>query len=149
MTGLRMTEDEYRVLMQRRAQSHIADAINPPPNSLTAQALDRRRIKSASVIDPETGERIDSKHELRVLRKQRTRFHDGDIDVLATQVWIRVEGGRVVLDFLAGRIVNVDGVPHLRIEAMDAKPQGGHRTERWQIRRRQLRERYGIDVAEI
>lgn len=121
----------------------------PAVDEAAAPTVDRRRIKSTAVIDEETGRRVDSKHEAKVLRKQRERLRHGDIDLLATQVWVRVEGGRVELDFVMGRIVSIDGVPHLRIEACDAKPQGGLRTDRWTIRRRQLQERYGLTVTEL
>lgn len=133
----------------------IADLTDEPPRPRPGKGLPtllKRPTKYGAerVPDPEVpGRTIPSKLEARRLAELRARFRGAQdpldrMDVLATQVWFRIEGGMYVADFVYGPVVTIDGEPYLRLTVEDAK---GFRTPVYQQKRRQMHER-GIPVLE-
>ncbi len=103
------------------------------------------KYRNQPVTDPETGKRVDSKREMNRLTELRRLHRSGEFDVLATQVRFRLEGAMFVLDYAYGPMVLIDGVPYLRLTVEDAK---GVRTPVYRQKKRQLQERYGLEVVE-
>jgi len=106
------------------------------------------RIRNAQpVIDPDSGKRVDSKREMKMLTQQRARMKAGEIDVLAPQTVFRLEGCTYRADAVVGKVVMIDGKPHLPLEqVIDAK---GFRTDIYKRSKRQMKERYSIDIQEV
>lgn len=123
------------------------EAMGSWPAERLPTVLARPRVKNAQrVEDPENpGKMIDSKHEARRLAELRQRFRLGEFQVLATQVWVAIEGGRYVADFVYGDIELVNGQPYLKMTVEDAK---GFRTEVYRAKRRQMLVRHGIRILE-
>ncbi len=111
------------------------------------KAPDKRRVRGTRrVKDPETGEMIDSKREAVVLQGLRAQFRAGKLDMLATQAWFRIEGGRYVADFVTGKVEEIDGRICLVMEVLDAK---GYATDVYKRSKRQIEERYGLKITEL
>jgi len=116
--------------------------------NLTDKAAPKEgRVKGAvKVDDPATGKKIHSKKEAKYVTYMRQRFHDEEIEVLALQVWFRLEGSKYIADVVSGQVVMIDGEPHLKLQVDDAK---GFRTEMFKRSKAQMRERYGIEINEV
>lgn len=134
-----------RTFTQEWLDERLARQAAEQPRVIAA-APKPHKYRAQQQVDPETGKKVASKRELTRLQQLRLRFRAGEIDLLATQVWFRLEGARYEADAVFGRLVLIDGVPHLRLIVDDAK---GVRTPTYRQKKRQMKERYGIDVQEV
>ena len=140
--SLRWTEEQLLNVQKRRKAGAAREPAQAPAPSSTGRIRGTVRVP-----DLEAGGMIDSKRERKHLQQLRTLFRAGEYDVLATQVWFRIEGGRYVADFLPGKVVMIDGEPHMKLEVMDAK--GYKKDQVYRRKRAQMKERYGIEIKEL
>lgn len=102
------------------------------------------KYNATKVPDPENpGKKIDSKREAKYLAYLRQRLREGDdFHFLATQVEFRLEGGSYKADYVVGWIDQ----GKLKIKVLDAK---GVKTQTYKAKKRQMKERYAIEVEEV
>lgn len=111
-----------------------------------APKKDKGKYNNAKVLDETTGKMVHSKHELGQIQVARQLFRAGEIDFLGLQCWFAIESGRYEADIVTGKIVDIDGVPHLRLDVIDAK---GAITDAYRLKRRSMKARYNIRIREV
>lgn len=107
----------------------------------------RHKFGAVAVVDPETGTRIPSKHEMKVLARKRLEA-DAEGWITALHPRFRVEGGRYEADVALIEIDTTvppfaDGWNEGRVRFVDAK---GRQTRGSAKSIKQVLERYGVRV---
>lgn len=136
--ALRMTEEEYAALMERRGKtsSDPPAAAHLPLKGKAATKYGNRRVE----ID---GKKFDSKHEAEVYAALMLRVRAGELKCVARQVSFDLPGGiRYIADF-----VTIDAED--RAEVIDAKSEATRKNRVYINKRKQMRSEWGIEVREV
>lgn len=85
----------------------------------------------------------DSKHEARVAAELQMRARAGEFSAVARQVPFELPGGvRYVADFV---VLRCDG----RYDVLDAKSEATSRDKAYRIKKKLMKDKYGIEVQEV
>lgn len=137
--SLRMTEEEYAALLERRGPAPGTAAKMP---NETAKTPGRAKYGNRkTVLD---GMKFDSRHEAQIYSELRYRVLAGELRAVCRQVPFDLPGGiRYMADF-------VTIAPDMRIEGVyDAKSEATRRDRVYINKRKQMHAIYGIDIREV
>ncbi len=144
--SLRMTEEEYKALVQRRgplqgaaAKAVCADEIDawPGADKPKRQKYGNRRVE----ID---GKKFDSQHEANVYQELMLRVKAGELKSILRQVKFDLPGGiQYIADF-------VTIAPDQRIEGVyDAKSEATKQNRVYINKKKQMKACWDIDIKEV
>jgi hypothetical protein len=130
--------------MQRQVERQLSVKTSVVP--IVAQALNK--FANQKVVDPETKTVIASKREAKALALYREQLKGGDFHGLATQCWFNLNGVIYIPDFIKIEILsaNKDGTVNAKLRVIDAK---GHKTKEYQLKKKLMKNIYGITIQEV
>lgn len=135
--SLRMTEEEYVALMNRRKIGADARRTQPKP------AAEAKRTKYGNRRTERDGEVFDSRHEAEAYGRLTLETRAGEHVQLLRQVAFRLPGGVTYLaDFVT---LERDG----RYAVWDAKSAATARDKVYRIKKRLMRECLGLEIREV
>lgn len=132
---LRLSEEEYAALMERRDFNTIGTPTRLPDKP-KRQKYGNRKV----TVD---GKRFDSKHEAEVFAALMLRVRAGELKCVARQVSFDLPGGiRYVADF-----VTIDAED--RAEVIDAKSEATRKNRVYINKKKQMASEWGIEIREV
>lgn len=148
--SLRMTEEQYAELMQRRAQTKPITPGAPAKvqcfcvDELASYEMKPKRSKYGNHRVEVDGMKFDSQHEANVYRELALRVKAGELRCVCRQVKFDLPGGIVyIADF-------VTIGPDMRIEAViDAKSEATKKNRVYINKKKQMKACWGIDILEV
>jgi Protein of unknown function (DUF1064) len=100
------------------------------------------KYRAIKTVDRETGEVLDSKAEARRYTALRKKLRDGEIFGLSRQCSFVIEGAIYVADFVYYEHKS------LTREFMIVEDVKGMKTAHYKQKKRQMKERYGVEILE-
>lgn len=151
--ALRMTEEEYAALMERRkaadanygvptaGKAGTGEGVGHPVG--TPEMASAKRTKYGNRRTEVDGKRFDSAHEAEVYAALMLRVRAGELKCVARQVSFDLPGGiRYVADFVT---IDVED----RAEVIDAKSEATRKNRVYINKRKQMRSEWSIEVREV
>lgn len=142
--ALRMSEEEYRELLERRKGQHMTTCCAPAKSSGVSLADEKpKRQKYGNKRVEVDGIKFDSQHEAMIYKELMLRKQAGEIMAVLRQVPFDLPGGiKYFADFC---II----MPDHTIQVIDAKSEATRKNRVYINKKKQVKACWGLDIQEV